>query len=63
MSMYFAEHPTRTRIREFDCDQKDEFIADVNVNIEKGNCGMTKKELSWLATKLLVEYLNKLGDS
>lgn len=54
---FFAESPSLTRIREFDSGVNSEFIANVNVSVEQGTVGMTPRELSRLATELLVEHL------
>lgn len=61
MRKFFAESPSRTRIREFESGDSEEFIARVKVTIETGDVGFSNVELSRMATDLLVARLKELS--
>jgi hypothetical protein len=57
---YFNESPTRQHVREWTADRtEEEARAWVQVTIEGGSFGMSAREMSRLATDLLVAELNR----
>ena len=62
---FYAESPSRTRIRETrnGYNQTDiEKILNVKVSIESGTFGISELGLSRIATELLVKYFNQNGE-